>query len=780
MRKSSKQWIGIGGTVIALVALGLWVWTSQNGSNPFTGQPSPKAGYHSSDNRPVYSGSESCQSCHEQEYSLWENSHHDLAMKKATPETVVGNFDDVTRTFKGDTWRFFTRQDTFFIETTAPGGQRKAYPVKYTFGIEPLQQYLVPFPGGRLQSITIAWDSRKGKWFDLYPDTEVNTREWIHWSSGGQNWNTMCASCHSTYLEKNYDPVKETFNTHWELINVSCESCHGPGKEHVQEYEDSTQYGEAHNYSSMLMNANVSEKTLVEECGRCHMRREQLTNVYQPGDDIMDHFVPELVRPPNYFADGKILEEDYVYGSFKQSKMYHAGITCTDCHNAHSLDLIATGNDLCNSCHQASDYETPDHHFHEPNTEASQCVSCHMTGRTYMGNDFRRDHSFKNPNPELSINTDVPNACNNCHDDQSAKWAAGFMEEWYGDTTSKGKLTAYGDFKAELDQVEEYEEYQDHDSFEKVFVNASQGKQSAIPKLADIAGSQYYSDMIRATALWHYGQIAPSDQHQVLLEALDDSEPLVRYHGVEQLAQRMEPQRRISHLAPLLEDTTKAVRLIAFENLSGISKQSIPKQFQASYDSMKKAYKKYLDINADFPGGQLRKAYFHENRNQTRLAKEAYRQALDLDTLFNAARIGLGHLLNRQGRTSEARQTFKTVTELEPEYGSAWYSLGLLWAQEGRYEQAAEVLGKATELMPENARAFYNYGLALQNLNQREQAGKQFERALELQPNHPDYHYALAILYLQQNLREEARPHIQWFIQNRPNDRRTQNLRRYL
>ena len=101
----------------------------------------------------------------------------------------------------------------FFVHTRGPGGEMGEFEVAYTFGIEPLQQYLIPFTGGRLQCLTIAWDVERGEWFHLYPDQEVPPDDWLHWTRNAQNWNGMCAECHSTNRIKGYDSESQTFST---------------------------------------------------------------------------------------------------------------------------------------------------------------------------------------------------------------------------------------------------------------------------------------------------------------------------------------------------------------------------------------------------------------------------------------------------------------------------------------------------------------------------------------------------------------------------------------
>ena len=133
------------------------------------------------------------------------------------------------------------------------------------------------------------------------------------------------------------------------------------------------------------------------------------------------------------FPDGKIQDEVYVYDSFLQSKMYAAGVTCTDCHNPHTLKRKSEGDKVCSKCHSEEKYTATSHHKHKKGSTGSSCVSCHMPARTYMGIDSRNDHSFRIPRPDVSVEMkEVPNACNLCHKDKDAQWATDAMKKWYG------------------------------------------------------------------------------------------------------------------------------------------------------------------------------------------------------------------------------------------------------------------------------------------------------------------------------------------------------------
>ena len=127
---------------------------------------------------PTYVGTATCGDCPEDALSAWRGSHHELAMQPANPETVLGDFSDASFEYFGTTSRFYRRGDAYFVQTDNAAGDLQEFPIAYTFGAVPLQQYLVEFPGGRYQALSVAWDSRPAaeggqRWFHLYPDEHV-------------------------------------------------------------------------------------------------------------------------------------------------------------------------------------------------------------------------------------------------------------------------------------------------------------------------------------------------------------------------------------------------------------------------------------------------------------------------------------------------------------------------------------------------------------------------------------------------------------------------------
>ncbi|MFP8880341.1 MAG: multiheme c-type cytochrome, partial [Myxococcota bacterium] len=381
-----------------------------------------------------YVGSAECGRCHADQFEKWSGSHHDLAMQIASDATVLGNFDAAEFSQHGAHFLFSRRDGRFLVRTEDANGDPAEFEIAYTFGVEPLQQYLVRLARGRLQVLSVAWDTRPSaqggqRWFHLYPDERQRPGDPFHWTGGYQTWNHMCAECHSTNLEKHFDSATDSYATKWAEIDVACEACHGPGSLHVA----GAAAGSDAPAGLPVGFAAGDSRYQVDVCAPCHSRRHRVSAEDRTGQPLLDHFVPVTLRAGLYHSDGQILEEVYVYGSFVQSAMYAHGVACSDCHDPHSLELRIAGNGLCTQCHAETGnpsfpsltkkaYDTAEHHFHPAGSAGAQCVNCHMPARTYMQIDPRRDHSFRVPRPDVSMKLGTPNACTGCHTDRTAAW----------------------------------------------------------------------------------------------------------------------------------------------------------------------------------------------------------------------------------------------------------------------------------------------------------------------------------------------------------------------
>lgn len=703
------------------------------------------------DSGPYYTGRASCIECHKKEDDLWVGSHHDLAMDTASAKTVLGNFDNYEYRHNGQTHRMFRKDGKFYINTNGPDGKSGDFQVAYTFGYTPLQQYLVPFEGGRLQCLPIAWDTERKRWFHLgdtvYKGQNIKPDNWLYWTNQAQNWNGMCADCHSTNLKKNYDPVTNSFKTTWSEIDVSCEACHGPASAHIEwaKLPEGSRPADV-NTGLVIRTRNLDNKELLNVCARCHSRRAIMSDYDNNNEDLLNYMIPQLITTPVYHADGQILDEDYEFASFTQSKMFEKGIKCSDCHDSHSVRTLKADNELCMKCHRPDIYNTPSHHFHKMSDTSGrhlvnrgkpeyvqgtgvQCVNCHMVGQFYMGNDYRRDHSFRNPRPDLTISIGTPNACNDCHKDKTVAWSQGYMEKWYG---SK-RRPHYGE----------------------TFAAANRRDPKAVPDLVLYAGNELFPLMVRATAVSLLANYDDSLSRKAIEKALGDPASLVRHSAVNGFSP--EDVKSFEKLMlPLLNDPVKGIRTEAAIRLSVVPENQLS-------DPVKKArmeaLNEYININlyvSDFPGGRYNLGVMYSNSGELEKAAESYRAALAIDNLFYMAKVNLATVYNQQGKNDDAEKLLREVITENPEIYDVNYSLALLLAENGNIPESRAFFLQAAALMPERSRIFYNLGLFENSQGNPGLAEEYILKSIKIEPDNYDFLYAICTFYLEHKQNAKA------------------------
>jgi len=674
----------------------------------------------------TFVGEKVCAECHKSEAELWRGSHHDRAMQIAHSATVLGDFNNVTFKKDGVTTIFFKKQNQYFAQTDGPDGKLHEYKIAYTFGVYPLQQYLVAFPGGRYQALSICWDARPAaeggqRWFHLYPNEKIDSKDILHWTGPYQNWNFMCAECHSTNLQKNYSLNDDRFATSWSEINVSCEACHGPGSRHVDWARQLAQGRRVVDPTKALVvtfadtaggiwrfrpgqtiatrTRALSSRAEFEMCARCHARRAQIWSAYEYGKPLAETHRVSLLDEGVYHADGQTMEveEVYEYGSFLQSKMYEAGVTCSDCHDSHNLRLRFPGNAICLQCHLPAKYDIPAHHFHKINTEAAQCVSCHMVERKYMVIDGRRDHSFRVPRPDLSMKLNTPNACTDCHKDRSAKWAAETVAKWYGPN-----------HKTEW-------------HFGEALHAGRTGQPDAANQLAQTFSNTKLSGIVRASALNLLQQYLRAETHQLIEQAIIDREPLVRRTAAPMLS-AVEPQSRLILGMHLLSDPVRTVRLEVVPILASVPAENFSAEQRLAFDQAVNEYREAQLANADRAETHVNLGWLAMQLGQFDEAEASYRTAIRLQSSFIPAYINVADLYRAQNRERETEKMLREALLVDPDHADVHHALGLSLVRQKRRREGVEELAKATHRRPGSPRYAYVYAVALHEMGDRRKA----------------------------------------------------------
>lgn len=642
-----------------------------------------------------YAGSESCSGCHPVHSEAWRGSHHQLAMAIADDATVVGDFSAAGFEYHGTTSTFSRTGSGFVVRTDAASGKLQDFSVRYTFGVHPLQQYLLNGADGRLQALGIAWDARDveqggQRWYHLYPDEKVDHDHVLHWTGPGATWNFMCADCHSTALRKNYDRQTMAYDSSFAELSVGCEACHGPGSEHVSS-AGKTRFADLTN-----------QTTQISACAPCHSRRSQLAEGMQPGDDFFDFYSPSLLDQGLYFADGQILDEVYVYGSFLQSSMHGAGVACSDCHDPHSAQVRIGDDGLCTQCHNPAgrpdfpsvpvgDFASAEHHFHET---PIACVDCHMPATTYMGIDDRRDHSFRIPRPDLSVRLGLPNACGDCHEEEGAQWAADVLEQ-----RKPGARRPH---------------------FADVFAAGRAADPAAEAELVALARDDTRAPIVRATAMALLATYERRMSSVVLEAGLKHNNPLIRI-GALRGAARWVPEVYYSKARRLLDDATLAVRLEAMQGLVAVY-PALSESRQAALHPRLLEYLQILEFNADIAQGLSNMAAVHMALNDIPAAEAALRQALELQPQWVPGLVNLADLFRATGRDGMGGELLARALSLSRDNADVLLAKALWDVRQGDTPAAVELLAEAWQLDRFNPRYAYVYMIALDSVGRSEEA----------------------------------------------------------
>ncbi|WP_051955573.1 tetratricopeptide repeat protein [Beijerinckia mobilis] len=720
-----------------------------------------------------FAGSSACATCHPAETRAWLTSQHAHAMSLAGPKTVLGDFNDKRIEHKGSSARFFRDGERFMVETIGADGKTAIFAISDTFGIDPLQQYLVTFPDGRRQALPFAYDTRPAKdggqrWFFLYPNETITASDPLHWTGALQNWNFMCAECHSTALRKNYDAATDRFETHFSEISVGCEACHGPARGHIDWAKGPRDPQIAHKgFASVAAVRPKPDWTVdpatgspahgttrpagdeVETCARCHSRRGILSENWHPGQALTDTHLPSLLSEGLFEADGQMKDEVFNDQAFKQSLMYARGVVCSDCHEPHSAQLRAPGSAVCGQCHDPARFATTHHSGHSPGANAPDCIACHMPKRTYMVIDERHDHSFRIPRPDLSMQLGTPNACNDCHRDKPASWAADAVTRWHGherEGVRKGFQT-----------------------WATAFAAARHGAPEAREALIRLAKTPSVPAIARATAVSELQAFPSIATEAAIRAALADPDPLVRISAIQ--GQEGQPlATRWQRLSPLLADPVLAVRIEAASQLAEQPMDGLTEAERSRLEAAFRDYESAQRLNADRAEGRANLGMFMLKRGNPAGAEAEFLAGLKVHPGSPLLSVNLTDLYRQQGREAEAQKVLHQAIETFPDAAAAHHALGLALIRARQYSKAVAEMQSASRLAPDHPRYAYVYVVALQSLGRAEESAAALADALRRMPNDASLLTLALNAALQSGDIKTARSHAQTLGLLRPDD----------
>ena len=735
------RWVGLATVaVLALAAIAYGLWTNNRPPSASFAAAPPAATLAPA----TFTGAGACAGCHGTENAAWRNSQHAKAMQHATAATVLGDFNNARFNYGGVVSTFFRRDGKFFVNTDGADGGLADFEIRYTFGLYPLQQYLVAFPDGRMQALPIAWDARPkseggGRWYHLYPHDHITYKDPLHWTGLNQNWNWMCADCHTTKLDRNYNAAANTYATTWKEINVACEACHGPGSNHVAwaKHAPGSEKLADHGLivalderrgvtwtrvaatGNAIRSAPLESERELGVCAQCHSRRAAFAPGMNHDGRFFDTHDIALLSEHLYFADGQQRDEVYDVGSFLQSKMHAHGVTCSDCHDPHSGQLRAPGNAVCAQCHATVKYDVPAHTLHMAGSAGAQCAACHMPTRNYMLIDPRHDHSIRIPRPDLSAKLEAPNACTDCHKNRGPSWATAVIEQAFG-PDRKGFQT-----------------------FGTALHDGRVGAPGAAVALMSLAMDAQTPAIVRATAIADLRPYLNAAAMPAIAGGLADPDAMVRGAAVDVLL-GAPAQERIRLALGLIDDPSPIVRIKAARVLAIMPDQGGDAGLRAQLEKSFAEYVASQRANADRPEAHLNLGVFYTERRAPEQAEAEYRAALVQQEDFVPAYANLADLYRAYNRESDAETALAAGLRAVPGNADLSHALGLLRVRQGRTAEALPLFEAAMRADPNNPRYAYVYGIALHDSSQGKQAMAVLERALARFPRNSDLLAALA------------------------------------
>jgi predicted CXXCH cytochrome family protein len=653
-------------------------------------------------------GSESCKSCHEDQYDSWKKSLHVQMTRPIEEARVLGDFRPGARLTKdGRTYEMNTRDGRRFV-TIAPGRPRPERPfdlaqgrpepvegrgarvpnasqtastreraslddeefeVHYTLGARRFQGYLSRLPDGRIYVLPVFWHVETGQWIDFREITPLPPEEAKPDAPHDfrQIWNVNCFNCHATNLAQNFDTASKTYRTSWTEMGIGCEACHGPGREHTERMR-AWKAGETLKPAtlSVVSPRTASPRQVFDTCGYCHGNKTNYFPGFRAGDRYEDYALPFLISQPippedpqgDFWPDGRPNRFNRPQAITATGCFLKGKVTCTSCHvghaarNDHALKLpLEQSNGLCTQCHSGFDDRTLSAHTrHKADSAGSRCVECHMSDVNWRLLTRRRDHTFAPPVPEATARYGVPNACTTCHDDKTPEWAVATMNAWYGDADRKRREGVMRRADA--------------------MYRAGSGDRGVMSDLAAVLAEPSQGIVVRASAADFIGRLStdgtlPLDAANALLKATADREPMVRATAIRALGFAGE-RRAVPAITVRLADPVRVVRITATAALLGLGVAALDGKGAAALNRAQDEYAESLRAFPDSAENHTSLGWLEMARGRDAGAEAAVRTAIDLNPSDARARMLRGVLLARQNKLEEAVREWTEAKKLDP------------------------------------------------------------------------------------------------------------------
>ena len=705
-----------------------------------------------------FTGPDPCEPCHTNEYHIWTRSDHCRAMMRPGRTTVFSAFspDTVEFGYRGFSTRMVSSPDGYTMIAPGPDGVTRPYPIDLVLGIRDHQVFLTKFPDGRYQVLPSTYDMQWQTWFDatdglVVSDHTLAPDEPYYWTNRNRCWNRECFDCHLSGMRKNYDPVTNTYNTTWRDLGIDCEACHGPGRPHARLRAIDGTRDTLEADTTLVKLQDLSPVQQVEVCGQCHARKVVLAQGYQPGDDFYEFYEIGLLDDNLVMPDGRYWGMMYDMMALMQSPCYEKGqITCTHCHDGHGTkrrnDLHEFENDdqMCLPCH-ANHVQNPGlHAHHEPDGEGSRCRSCHI--QLLPGSHMElADHTLSIPVPENTIRYNSPNACNDCHTDQTPQWSVRWLEEWYGP-----------------DRIDRW-------SRAEVLFKAKNLDTAAVVPLIAMLRDTSENMIWRSNAALMLGGFGDRRAIAPLMEYMTHSNTVLRTNALQSLAKFPDERVRAALRRHILTEPNSQIRLHLAGKLDFWWRDDLTApERRIAQQSWEQYVRQATTVLGDWAEARRELAVAYSRRGEIQNAEREYTYALNIDSTDAQSEDGLAALYTQQERYADAlvharravvldtasaafrvnlaaaymyvdslaraEVEFRRVLETAPDMSVAGLNLAMLLQQQNRFREAHEVLRGIVAQNTRNGQAQYMLGASAMQLGMRQEAAQALSNVLALSP----------------------------------------------
>ncbi len=720
--------------LIALVALAWTLGGCDGGPDAGEGDAPAAASAGS-----AYTGSRGCRQCHEAFYELWATSHHGLAMQPYSDEFAAKELSPQRQDLRigGVAYRAEIAPGEGRVRARRPDGEA-TYPIGHVLGGKNVYYFLTPMDRGRLQTLPVAYDVRRHEWYDTAASGARHFHDRppdqaVHWTDPLYTFNTACYRCHVSQLSTNYDPASDTYRTEWAEPGINCETCHGPGAEHVRACRQASE-GEPPDDLKIIRVSRFTPDQHNATCAPCHAKMTPITTTVRPGDRYFDHYDLAALEDPDFHPDGRDLGENYTFTLWRMNPCAEAGrLHCVHCHTSsgrYRFDEPDKANDACLPCHRERVRNAAAHHHHPADGPGSRCIDCHMPMTTFA-RMRRSDHSFLPPTPAATIRFKSPNACNLCHDDQTAEWADKYVREWYA-----------GDYQAPVLHRA------------GLVAEARRRDWTRLPEMLAAITSEDRDEVTAAGLIRLLAWCDDGRKWPALVQAMEDPSPLVRSAVAASVSGDAPPAMRRA-LLDATGDEVRLVRIRAAESLAAYPRDTLTETDRRRLARASEELEASLACRPDHWTAQYNLGNYYADRGRPEQALEAFARASRLRPEAVPPYVNASILHAQRGETGEAEAALRRALDADPASAAANLNLGLLLAETGRNTAAERHLRTAFKADPTLARAAYNLAV-LAGPDRPDEAVAWSRRAVDLEPANPRYVYTLAFFLVQDAKTDEA------------------------